>query len=350
MFNDNSDGHFRQFAASLEAAIAVYGEMPEKTFIQRQRAQVELLVALEREFRKILIAHWQGPSVYRAFIRFITEQRRNILAARPFFRERQDIFTKQISKALRSRAVRSLYKFHFNFNFITFVLAAKKWRPNSKITKLANQIADIRNELVTMNMPLAISRARIFWSHTPKSHLSYMDLVQICSEGLMSAVDKFCLPYSKAFRHVAIGRMLGNLIENYSETSVHFYPIDKRKIYRANKLLRKMFPDGNVDFAKLAAQVNIDPKTGEQVPLAHRTNAIEIASLLSAASTVSSDSMMPKDSEAPEIGEMFADDESNRPDVIVERNEMADVMNAAMAKLPLRDRKVFRMKGIEAAL
>jgi DNA-directed RNA polymerase specialized sigma subunit len=342
------DDHFRKFAGSLREAIAKYQAVPEGELMKLQKDQVERLVALEKEFRQTLIKHPWGPSVYRGFVKHICEEKRNILAARPYFRERQTVFTNQISKALKKRQATSLYRFHFNYEFVLFVLEQKRWEDNNiggKIVSLAKQIRDLRWELVEMNMPLAINRARIFWSRTPKAQLSYMDLVQITSMGLMSGIDKFCLPYSQAFRHTVIGRMIGNLIEQYSETLVHFYPVDKRKIYRANKLVNKF--GENPDWEKLAEEVNRD------VEPAHRTNAIEIADLMAASSTVSSDSPMQggNGSEGDEEGaalplETFQADESTHPDVRVETHEALMVMSRAIPELPLLEQKLLRMKGV----
>lgn len=344
MWDSDPADHFRNFAANLEVAIAKYGDLADETLRERQARQFKKLVRLETRFRRTLIAHRFGAKAYRDFIHFITEEKRNILAARPYFRERQEVFTKEIGVALRDRKKNSLQRFHFNYNFVVFVLRTCKWAPGSKIAQLAREIADTRTEIVEMNMPLAISRARIFWSKTPKSHLSYMDLIQITCEGLMSAVDKFVPEGSGSglFRHVAIGRMLGNLIESYSETTIHFYPIDKRKIYRANKLSRKYA--GEVDFTALADDVNlgVDP--------AHRTNSSEIANLMAAASCVSADTVLPKDSDAAEPGERFAADEASRPDAMVEDYECRSILYSSMAKLSLFDRKLLRLKGVESAL
>lgn len=337
---DNSDDHFKQFAQNLEAAIDKYGDLSEEKLIDRQKRQMETLVSLEKEFRKTLIAHRYGPATYKAFVNFICEK--NILSARPYFRERQSVFTEQISRALKKKAEKSLYKFHFNFNFILFVLRLRNWPKGSNISKLAKKISDLRTEIVEMNMPLAISRARIFWSRTPKAQLSYMDLIQISCEGLMSAVDKFVLPFSPVFRSVAIGRMVGNFIENYSETMVHFYPVDKRKIYRANKLIGKH--GENVDFEKLAVQVN------EGVDTNHHTTAEEISSLMAAASCVSSDATVKKDgtekTEEISISQKFSIDPSNQPDTLVEENDAMRCMYKAMDKLSVFEKKLLQMKGV----
>lgn len=333
----DQDEHFRHFTGVLERAIKQYGDLSEETLLQRQKRQVETLVSLEKKFRLTLIRHAWGPGVYKAFVRFICDEKRNILAARPYFRERQEVFTKKISKALKKRADRSLYRFHFNYQFILFALKARKWR-GGDIVRLEEEIAAIRKELIEMNMPLAISRARIFWSRTPKAQLSYMDLVQISCEGLMSAVDKFCLPYSKVFRSVAIGRMVGNFIENYSETLLHFYPRDKRKIYRANKLVSKF---GNqVDFSALAEQVN------EGVDKVHQTSAIEIAELMAAASCVSTDSTATNTPDAPEAVERFAAPESLQPDIMVEKADSMYALEEALKCLTMFERKLLKLKGV----
>lgn len=212
----DANEHFITFAASLEKAIAKYSTVSEESLLKRQKRQVETLVKLEKRFRRALTKHRWGPGIYRDFVKMIVEDKRNILAARPYFRERQNVFTQEISQALKNRNWRALGKFHYNFTFIKWALSIRKWAKGSPLVKLAEQVAAMRCELTEMNMPLAISRARIFWSRTPKAQLSYMDLVQISCEGLMNGIDKFCLPFSASFRAVAIGRITGNLIEDYS--------------------------------------------------------------------------------------------------------------------------------------
>jgi RNA polymerase sigma factor (sigma-70 family) len=331
--------HFKNFAKTLEAAIEKYGGVEEITLVARQKEQVEKLVALEKKFRRTLIKHPWGPGVYKSFIDLIIRERKNILAARPYFRERQDVFTSRIAKCLKGEKPKALYKFHFNYQFVRFVIDSRKWPKGGKIVRLGQEIEQIRTELVEMNMPLAISRARIFWSKTPKSHLSYMDLVQISCEGLMSAIDKFVLPYSKVFRAVAIGRIIGELIENYSETLVHFYPQDKRKIYRANKRMNK-HADG-VDFERLASEIN------EGIERAQMTDASEISGLVAAASHVSTDSHAPtEENTVTDALDKFAADATVQPDVTYEEYEAAHALHDALHVLTPFERKVLRLKGI----
>jgi DNA-directed RNA polymerase specialized sigma subunit len=344
-----TDSHFRFFAKNLEAAIARYGEVPEGDLIKLQRNQIETLVALEKEFRHALIAHPWGNVTYREFVQFIVEKKGSILAARPFFRERQAVFTAKVSKALQKRHDKGLYQFHFNHDFIAWMLQAKRWRSpgGARIRALAEQIRAVRKALVEMNMPLAISRARIFWSRTPESHLSYMDLVQITGLGLIAGIDKFVLPYSPSFRAMLIGRMVGNLIEQYSETQIHFYPSDKRKIYRANKIINR-FGD-NPDFEVMAQEIN------RQADARHRTHGIELAGLMSASSTVSADAPAKADREGdgkdgdagPTVSlDLFQAAEDTRPDVRFEEKEAMSVMTSAIAELSLKEQKLLRLKGV----
>lgn len=120
-------------------------------------------------------------------------------------------------------------------------MESRKWGKNCILNTLFQKIKDIRDEMITQNLPLAISRARIFWSYTPESHLSYVDLIDIAAEGLTISVDKYVIPpggYTRIFRSVSIGRMVSGFIEEYSNTLIHFYPNDKNKLYKANKLLK----------------------------------------------------------------------------------------------------------------
>jgi DNA-directed RNA polymerase specialized sigma subunit len=340
-----NDNHFKTFAKNLAHAIEYYGDLSEETLIDRQQRQMDQLVGLETRFRRTLIAHHYGNWVYKRFVRFICEERKNILAARPYFRERQNIFTKEISKALKKRAEKSLYRFHFNFQFVLFVMKTRKWGESSDLPNLYRQIVQIRTEMVEMNMPLAINRSKIFYSRTPASHLTYMDFIQISCEGLMSAVDKFVPPFSPVFRSVAIGRMVGNFIENYSETLLHFFPVDKRKIYRANKLVGKHV--GIVNFEKLAEDVNEDVDAG------YHTTPEEIASLMAASSCVSADTGTVSESassgsevDVPKLIDRFEASEDTRPDLMVEEAQAMTAMKLGIGGLTPFEKKFLRLKGI----
>lgn len=358
----NDDGHFRQFRAAMEAAIGRCEafdteEDPrlrkqQERLYQRQKDQVDNLVSLERQFRLALVATPAGRRVYELFVSHICDERRNILDARPFFRERQQTFTDRVSPVLRAREAAGLHDFRINFRFVQFAMRTRKWGTTSKVARLAAQIAAAREELVVMNLPLAINRAHIFFARTPRAHLTYMDLVQIAAEGLMAGVDKFVPPFSRMFRGVAIGRMVGNFIENYSETVLKFYPPDRRKLYRANKLVGR---SGGLDPEELAARVNewaVDAAEKTQEPLepGQLTSPGEIAHLMAAASMVSSDSPL-SDSESETsavrtVGDTFSAPEEDRPDVLVERADAHRALYEAFCELTLLEQKLLRLKGV----
>ena len=331
--------HFKQFAVNLEKAIDKYGDMDEDTLLEHQKKQMERLASLELEFRDTLIVHPWGNTVFKGFIKYICDDRKNILAARPFFRERQTLFTDRISGVLRSRDDIGLHDFHFNYQFVQFALGCCPWPGYAKIVRLARNISDLRKELIETNMPLAISRARIFWSRTPRSQLSYMDLVDLSCLGLISAIDKFVLPFSAVWRAVVIGRITGDFIENYSSTLLHFFPGDRRKLYRANKLISKF--DG--DYEGLVDAIN------EDIDEAHQTDVSEMADLLAAASCVSADSVGPANSgiepDMPSVNR-FAAPSSCQPDLMVENYEVLSKIESAIAKLPISGRKLLKLRGV----
>jgi DNA-directed RNA polymerase specialized sigma subunit len=344
--------HFRLFAKNLEEAIKKYAVIPEETLLERQRRQLKLLILLEKKIRNCLLRHPWGPSVYREFVAKILSK--SILAARPYFRERQSVFAAQISKALKKGSATALYKYRINHSFISFALKARDWaghQTGEKFLLLAKKIEKIRLEILELNLPLAISQSRIFFANTPRSHLSFMDLVQIHCGGLLVAIDKFVPPDSEAgeeeelaayrkFRAVAIGRMVGDRIEQYSETLVHFFPIDKRKIYRANKARRGM--GENLDYAKMAEAVNRD------VDPAHKTDPAEIAKLLAASSCVSGDVAVTTESggEGDTILERYEAEAEARPDLQIENLSATLEMRNQIKALNLFERKFLNLKGI----
>lgn len=346
---------FREFATNLNLEIDDYGRYSGQALLERQHYQLSTLIGLETEFRKLLIKHRSGNRVYRDFISYICDINKNILSARPFFRERHSVFSKKISGALKKRKEKYLYKFRFNYTFIRFVMKNMKLSESSPLTKISRKIEDLRKEIVITNVPLAISHCRIFWGKTPRSHLSFMDLLQIHAGGLLVAVDKFVPPATsrmsraqvlqafRKFRSVALGRMTGDRIECFSETLMHFYPVDKRKIYRANKYMRFAKDDnGVVDYAKLVKMVNVDTDPNQ------RTNATEIANLLASASHVSADTSA-NDNENEEqdpLVERTASNPEMSLDQIIEESDAMTKVKESITFLSILEQKITRLKGI----
>jgi len=346
MFEDEKA--YRLFAENLRVAQTKYTPDQEETLRQRQRKQVKKLIRLERDFSKALQKHQSGPKVYTEFFEFICETRRNILDARPYFRERAKTFTLFISDAFKKRQPKKIYRFRMNYSFVQWVLKARKWRKGSAIVTYANQIKKLRDQMVEENLPLAISQSLLFWNATPKAHLSFMDLVQIHSMALLLAVDKFApeddtgmsesesLAQYKALLGVAVGIMRRDRVNNYSATMVHLYPDDRQKLYWANKLLR-YFPDG-VDHEVLAEWMNADS------PPELQTTGPEIANLLAGVNFVSSD--VPNE-EGDCMVDSFEASDDIRPDVQVENANLLACVSIAISKLSCLERKLLRLKGIK---
>jgi DNA-directed RNA polymerase specialized sigma subunit len=125
-------------------------------------------------------------------------------------------------------------------------------------------------------------------------------------------------------------------VTSNSETALHFYPADRAKIYRANKILRVAPPE--VDYTSLAEQINKHIDNPAIV-----TNAAEIRELLAASSTVSADYHLEPDGES--IVESYTD-ESDRPDISIEHTDALKTMYRAIETLSLREQKLLKMRGI----
>jgi DNA-directed RNA polymerase specialized sigma subunit len=338
---EDASPHFRHFAKTLETSLLKYQEFDEKTIVELQRKQVDGLALLEDEFRETLLSHKQCPVIYRAFFRYIREVKRNILNARPFFRERQEVFASGISEALKKQDLGAIGRYHLNYHFVRFAMRVIHWGKYSKLSKISKKIEQAREELIIMNLPLVVSRARVFWSRTPKAHLSFMDLIQIGVEGLIAGVDKYAGLYSHAWCGVCIGRMTGNFISCYSAAMLHFYPSDQRKIYRAHKYLSKHLK-GDFDIGDVVKRVN--DNAGEN----QKTNDEELADLIAAASMLSADTKAPGEIEdIPANINKFEAPHESRPDVMVETNEAMAKMKLAIESLCVFDKKILRLKGVD---
>jgi DNA-directed RNA polymerase specialized sigma subunit len=331
-----------------------WAELSREDRLEQQYRQLKNILALEAKFLAELKAHKNGLMIFEKFIRFICVEKNNILAARAFYRERQTFFAAKISNIFKTRDVKKLAasKFRINWAFIAFVLRNGKWSPNSELVKLSKQINEIRREILELNMPLALSQAKMFWHATPKSHLSYMDLIQIQAQALLLAIDKF-LPMTtkgmsheellatyRKFRPVAIGIMMRDRLNAYSETLFHFYPKDKVKMYRANKVLR--YFEGEIDHTRLSEHIN------QGLPKEGRTNPDEIAQLIASNSIGTVDSFVQANDERTSVvNPACLVDNTHRPDVELENTQAIATMKNALNMLSLREQKLFKMKGIE---
>lgn len=328
------DQHFRTFAKSLEMAIMSVGD--EKT----QKNQVEDLIKLETKFRKELNSHAAGREVYKKFIKYILEDKKNILSARPFFRERQKKFSAEISPAFKEKDHKAFQRFRFNYTFILFALKVYKGRRKIRLQRMADEIAKERDSLIKKNIPLSINRAKIFWKKVPKVNHEYMDYIQMAAEGLISAVDKFVPPYRTVFRSVAIGRMVGNMVEASSETLLHFYPSDKRELYKANLLRHRRKIEKIEDIVR---EMNKEREDKDKITSGRLYNIIRGASHVSmdAAPVSKKDD----DLELITVHSRIADDTPNQEEMYEQIDTVNKIKDIFDISLSLIQKKIFILKG-----
>lgn len=307
-----------------------------------QQEQVEALLDSERKFRDAILQYRQAKEIYKKFLQRICLQNKNILSARPYFRETAVTFSKKITPAIKSSDIEVLMTFNINYQFIKFIRESWLGPFPKRALQLYNRVHMERNKLIENNMPLAINRAKLFYRKTPKSHLTLMDFIGICSMGLAAGVDKWVGTYSPVFRSVCIGRMVGNMIDSYSETVLHFYPSDKRILYKANSIRGRQKIE---DIFELTKAVNEsfkqDALEGKSVPKKEVTVS-ELHALMSAASIVSAEGT---NDEGVGVYHFTIDTTQDIEQDYIER-ESTDKMLLLVKDLPIIHRKVLKLKGI----
>ena len=168
-------------------------------------------------------------------------------------------------------------------------------------------------------------------------------MIGICAMGLAAGIDKFCGPYSKVFRAVLIGRMVGNLIDSYSETLIHFFPSDKRILYKAHSLRsRKQIDDIGALTDAVKEAFKADALEGKNVPK-NKLDTSELSSLMSASSTVSADATV--NDEGFGVYQFTMDHTQDIEDSYIMR-ESTGKMLLLTKNLPLLHRKILLLKGI----
>ena len=335
------DEYFGSFARLLEKKIGEREDGSDQEF------QVNELIDLERRFRKTVVRFSAGRRAYSDFIVFITEKKKNILDARPYFRERQIVFSGKITPAIRAKNPEGIFGFDVNFMFIKFLVDSWKGEVPIKVKKLYDKVKLARDTLIINNLPLAINRAKLFFKKVPKDHLEYMDMIQIASDGLIIAIDKYCGPYTKTFRSVGIGRMVGNMIDSYSDTVIHIYPSLKRIIYKANSISNKEnITDLNLLYEKVQESFKEDVENGKSKP--KNISKEEFIDLINA-STVMSSNVETEIGTIVDMCDMVKDSvfyENLTTEEVVEQKQAMDLMNNKIRELTMMEKKVLRLKGV----
>lgn len=295
------------------------------------------LISLERKFKKLLLSTPHGEKVYVDFMDFILDEEEgkgNMLAARVYFRERQDTFSKKMYKAFHLKRPKMLHKFKINYKFCVWCLEKYKG-PNAKqLASILELMAPIRKEICEQNLPLALNRSRIFQTNTPKSHNSYMDISQSAAEGLMIAVDKFVPESGKVknnrdFNGVAIGKMSLEMRDTLSQTLVKLPPKEKRILYRARKAEQS---NVNMTPTQVASYVSESFKG---------TSSEDIERIEAAVNNVSS--MDEKVDGQFSLTEMYVDD-SVSADESLQNAQLQSIITNEISNFSLIEKKLILMK------
>lgn len=312
-----------------------------------QKRQVEELLDAEKKFKENCLKYRQSTEIYKKFLQRVCIENHNILSARPYFRETAASFSKNITPAIKESNIESLKTFDINYQLIKFIRDHWLGPFPKRAEALYERVHKARTLLIENNMPLAINRAKLFYRKTPKSHLNLMDLIGICGMGLAAGIDKWCGAYTPIFRSVCIGRMVGYMIDSYSETMLHFYPSDKRILYKANSIRGRRGID---EVGELTKAVNEsfkqDALEGKSVPK-NDVKVGELSELMNAASMLSADATISSDGEKNfTIYDFTPDSEQDTESAYIQKESTARMLMFA-AKLPLLHKKILRLKGVK---
>ena len=336
-FKDSHDPGFAQLA--IEIARVIERNKDGST----QKQQFEELTEAERVFHQTLLSFRISTEIYKRFIQLIRNTNNNILSARPYFRESSDTFSAKITPALKTKDPEALKVFDVNFHFVKFCKDNWIGLWSKKVEAMYRRVERARTVLIENNMALAVNRAKIFYRKTPKGHLSFLDMIEVSSMGLCAGIDKYTGEFKKNFIGVCIGRIVGNLIDAYSETVMHFYPRDRRVLYRANSIRGRQ---GITEIVELTEAVNKsfvqDLKDGKTAPKA--VTVTELSYLMQAASLISADS---NDGEEGFGVYSYTPDQAENAEQIYGRKQEINEVARLARKLPLINQKVLRLKGIE---
>lgn len=313
-------------------------KLSKKEFTEKQKYQVERMMELEEIFRKTINSYKQSDKIYQKFLMHIKVERGNILTARPFFRENSKTFGKFISPAFKENNIEEIKKFHINYKFMVFVI--DNWRGNlpKKALKTWEEHQHVRQKIIENSMPLAINQAMKFYKAVPRSHVTLMDMINASISGLSIGVDKWVGPFRTVFRSVCIGRMKSNIMDVYNQTFLHYYPSDKKIIYKANLLKSREKIEDPEMLLEAINQYLADNDDKRKLEM------YELDDLLNGASVKSVETEV--DEEGFTVYDTFIDENSNVEKNVEKLDTLKQVLSAC-SKLEIIEQKVIKLKGVD---
>jgi hypothetical protein len=313
-----------------------------------QEDQVNSLMKLEVKFKNAVWRYrFQTKEIYKKFVLMVVAKNRNILSARPYFRERSDVFNAHIAPIIRSGDVVLLKKFNINYALIKYIKDNWLGPFPADAQVLYDKVTEKRRIIIENNIPLAINKAKVFWNKVPQAHLALNDLIGIACLGLINGIDKWVGAYDKKIRGMWIGRMTGDLIVDCSETLIHFYPSDKGVLYRAKSLGHRYQIDDPKTLAYILNKSFEEDKAEGRKP--YRENSIksdEVGLILGAGGTVSADMELstPDQKSKTRMVDMFTkNEEETEEERFIQREALMSVARH-IKKLPIIHQKVIKLK------
>jgi hypothetical protein len=140
------------------------------------------------------------------------------------------------------------------------------------------------------------------------------------------------------------------MISDYSDTTVHFYPTDKKILYRTNSIRGRQHIE---DIEELTKEVNNSwqndineaKKAGKRVPIVPPPSTVaELSELLAAASTVSADTTV--NEEGFGIYDYYQDPGLNIENDYIEKECLSKIFELAK-NFTILQKKILRLKGLK---
>jgi DNA-directed RNA polymerase sigma subunit (sigma70/sigma32) len=225
---------------SLQTYIKELNQALQAEKAEEVNTQFKKLIALEIKFTKRLKVLPNNKQVYLLFIReFIKNKERDLRDARPYFRERLNMYKTVINPAIERSNYKALYHVKTNFLFCAFVIHNIA-KPDMELTQIYSEIKSLREDLIHRHLHHAISHAKRF-KMVLGNTVEFNDLIQCANEALISAVDKYVIDkHSSEFHNMAMGFMIAYMISSGGLTlPVSIGPKAFRLLYRIRKLLSK---------------------------------------------------------------------------------------------------------------
>lgn len=295
--------------------------------------ELKKLIQLEGKFTRRLRSVAGGKQTYKDFITYIVEER-DLREARPYFRERENMFKDIINPAIQKRKPEVLHKLRVNFLFCSFAMESMQGK-DPQLDALYTDIKKIRETLIHRHLHYALNRAKAF--NRGIGHIvEFGDLIQIANEALIIAVDKYVIDENSSYFHnMAIGRMIAHLISSGDQAlPVSLGNNASRKLYQIRKLLEKT-PGLNTK------------ELGEIIKVAEE----EVALLMNAVVIKSLDeSLTDDDGDSPSITLMdflpSVANEHNDPYLMLEKKDLLETAAEIFLTLTLLEQKALRLKGV----